>query len=712
MDQEDNGSDYGAGGHSGETYNFQASAAPPPVPNGPYSAIYPDLQAVRNAKRARIDNAIVAANDNGVFAGAPNDAAHQRVYIERLFNAFNSIETEGEDAIIDKPCKNGKLSQAALKFQQGRYPSAAIEEVCWEIFERASIAQLDVRLLESFHDSKFENSQVHSNFNQRWSAIVHACARSKALCKMLLDAPYLDRFVSHPQAELKMKLNNKKINAQRDEQNEIGRTFLSKGLGKEEAAEALAALHPDAEESYDEYDYPKPSVGKAASPTTPLAPVRIQPARAATSSVKRKKMSDSEDEDSGDEFFVSGRKSTDANRSTIMKSSSKSRRATLKTPTRSNTNNSVMDSTPQSKKAKVPSTIARQRRLDDMPLQKSQAVMDSETDQNYKTTICRLLGINANHAEVSKYSLEDLRYYARAYNGEFGGSIWTHKEYPGFTGFGCTLRDSNNTEYDHFCEVIRSLMPLAALRGDFVNGKLMKNANKTFQPKLSADREALGATANAFGFHVGYPAPVDIKSHGSPEMLADKAAFSNSARQPVAQIGSYQPYRSDYYSDQNNYARSGSSQQYNSYNQSSVSQSYNSFPHSYSSASRSYTNSLPLGSQQSFDPSYGSAPFDYSSQPSSMYEAPPSIVYATRGVSNYSSIRGPANNFATHTSQSGGYASGLTAPSSTGYNTPQIGHNTSLTVHHPDHSLALHTPHHGESQYPDPDECSTQQPQQ
>lgn len=45
----------------------------------------------------------------------------------------------------------------------------------------------------------------------------------------------------------------KSKNAQRDKQNEIGRTFLSKGLGKEEAAVALAHLHPEPDNAFDPY---------------------------------------------------------------------------------------------------------------------------------------------------------------------------------------------------------------------------------------------------------------------------------------------------------------------------------------------------------------------------------------------------------------------------------------------------------------------------
>ncbi|KAF7869878.1 hypothetical protein EAF04_004662 [Stromatinia cepivora] len=700
MDQDDNGPEYGAGGHLEEGQSGQARMAPPEVPNGPYQAIYPDLDAVKQAKKDRIEERVADANEAGIYDGAPNDPLDQRRFIGDLYNAFNSIETEGEDAIIDKPTKNGKLSQAALKFQTGRYPPEAIEEVCWEIFDRARYAQMDVRLLEAFHEHKFEGTLIHSTFGARWTAIVGACARSKALCKMLLDAPYLDRFVSHPQAELKMKLNNKKINAQRDEQNEIGRSFLSKGLGKEEAAEAIAHLHPEDEEVFDKYAHLSPrqsSSSNKAGPTTPLAPVRIQPTRSVVAnSAKRKKISEPEDEEDDDEDdYVDS-----AVRSSI-KPNLRTRRATLKTPTRSNTTNSVMEKTPQSKRAKVPSTIARQRRINDMAPLKPQAELDAQSNEIYRTTICRLLGLNPKHAQVMKYSLEDLRYYARAYNGEFGGSPWTHKDYPGYVGLEWTLKDGNNNEFEHFSQVIKSLGPLATLRGDFVDGKLMKNKNKMFQPKSSSDREALGATANAFGFHGGYPAPVSIKSHGSPDMLAENSTFSVPARQPVSQMNAYQPLRQNYYQGQGAYGQAGSA--YQPYSQSHASQSYTNSPHSYISPSRSYENDTfqqgSLGGQQTFaHPGYGSTSYGYNSQPAAMFSD--GLPYSSHSNNTYASSLGGRNT---------GYSASHTTQSSP-YNTTQVGHSVGLVPHHP-HLTGL-TTRHGDPQYPDPDECSTQQKQQ
>lgn len=505
-----------------------------------------------------------------------------------------------------------------------------------------------------------------------------------------------------------MKLNNKKINAQRDEQNEIGRTFLSKGLGKEEAAVALAHLHPEPDNAFDPYSV-RTSVDRAILPATPPVPVRIQPARAAASSVKRRKMIDSDDDDFEDEYLDSAVRSS-------VRPSGRPRRATLKTPTRSNTNISVMDVTPQSIKAKPPLTEPRGRRLVPIAPLKPQADMDLETEEEYKKIICGLLGVVSSHTKIRSYSLEDLRYYARAYNNEFSDSPWTHKEYPACTGIGYSFTDGSGVQFAHFCEVIKSLMPLAVARGDFVDGKLMKNKNMMFDPKFARDREALGATANALGYHVGYPAPVSIKSRGSPGMLAEKDSFSgpSASSAPIPAMGTFQPYR-DYYPIQSTYDQSALN--YPAYTQSHGSSSYSSIPPSYGSASRGYShdNSFQqshVGSQQSFaPPSTYNAGYSFTPQSGGMFDT--DLSYAARNSNTYStSLRGLNRYPDARTSQSAGYSSGLGAPS-TGYNTPMIGQTSNNGS---DHSMGiLNTPHHGstgDQQYPDPDDCSPQRQQQ
>ncbi|KAF7925699.1 uncharacterized protein EAE98_006924 [Botrytis deweyae] len=691
MDQDDNGSEYGTSGYPEE--HVRPSMSAPRGPPGPYRAIYSDLQDMQETKRRRIDDRMDVAYEEGRVSGAPADPADQRVYIKDLFDAFNSVEIEGDDAIIDKPTKHGRLSQAATKFKENHYPAYAIEEVCWEIFDKARIVQMDVKLLEAFHESKFEGPMIHTSFGQRWTAICGACTRSKALCKMLLDAPYLDRFVSHPQGELKMKLNNKKINAQRDAQNEIGRQFLSKGVGPEAAATALAKLLPEEAQPYDKYARFSPhqtSRGNAAGPKTPIAPARIQPTRSAvTNSTKRKNMSESEDEDeSEEEDYIDSAVRSNA------KPTLRGRRATLKTPTRSNTTNSVMSKTPQTKKTKGQPTNTRSRLVNTKTPVKSQEVVEAEAEDDYKKTICRLLGLDPKNAKVMAYSLEDLRWYARAYNVEYMETAWSHPQWPDYKGLGHLLKDKNDNRVDHFSIIIKSLMPLAKLRGDYVDGKLMPHRNRTFKPKSQEDRMALGSAMNAVRFHAGYPAPVSIESHGTPQMIAENTNFKPQLRQHVE----YQHVDHGHYQRSSTYDQS--TPKYHSYSH-NRSQHASHSPYLAASTSRGYNDGSfqqrHLGNQQSYtpNPGYNFNTFGSNPQASTMFNdglgfsGPPHTGYST-------SFRG----------QPPSYNHNHTVPTSP-YTTPQLGHNVGLVSQSP-HLPSL-TTQHSDGTYPDPEDCSSQQ---
>ncbi|KAM0145151.1 hypothetical protein ACHAP3_000273 [Botrytis cinerea] len=694
MDQDDSDTEYGTGGYP-EEHVRQPMLTTPRGPAGPYRAIYSDLDDMQETRRRRIDERMEAAHEEGRLSGAPDDPADQREFIKDLFEAFNSVETEGDDAIIDKPTKHGRLSQAATKFKENRYPAYAIEEVCWEIFEKARIVQMDVKLLEAFHESKFEGPMIHTSFGQRWTAICGACTRSKALCKMLLDAPYLERFVSHPQGELKMKLNNKKINAQRDAQNEIGRQFLSKGVGPEAAATALAKLLPEEAEPYDKYARFSPhqtSGGNAAGPKTPMAPVRIQPARSAvTNSAKRKKTSESEDEDESEEDdYIDSAVRSNA-RPTL-----RARRATLKTPTRSNTNYSVMDKTPQTKKTKGQPINTRSRLTSITTPLKPQEVVEAEAEDDYKKTICRLLGLDPKNSKVMAYSLEDLRWYARAYNVDHMETVWSHPQWPDYKGLGHVFKDKNDNRVDHFSIIIKSLMPLAKLRGDYVDGKVMPHRNKTFKPKSQEDRMALGSAMNAVRFHAGYPAPVSIESHGTPQMIADNNNFKPQARQPVE----YQHFDHGYYQRSSAYDQSASQYYPYSHNRSQhtshPSQHVSHSPQLAATTSRGYNNGSfqqgHMGNHQSFATNPGYNFNTFGSMDGLGFSGPTQNGYAT--------------SFRSHTPS---YNPSHTVPSSP-YTTPQLGHSVGLVSQSP-HLPSLAT-HHSDSTYPDPEDCSNQQTSQ
>ncbi|RKF83867.1 hypothetical protein GcM3_007008b [Golovinomyces cichoracearum] len=148
----------------------------------------------------------------------PKDPAVQRSWVKKIFDAILDL-----DSIIDKKTKyHNNSSQAARRIRDGYYPDIEIEKTAWKLMLNARDAQLGVRLIEKYHGVKIEEpvrngTGVFETWADRMNAIINTLRVSKAACKQLMDPHYLDRL---------MKKNNKRINTERDIQNQLGRKLL------------------------------------------------------------------------------------------------------------------------------------------------------------------------------------------------------------------------------------------------------------------------------------------------------------------------------------------------------------------------------------------------------------------------------------------------------------------------------------------------------
>lgn len=157
----------------------------------------------------------------------PKDPAVQRSWVKKIFDAILDL-----DSIIDKKTKyHNNSSQAARRIRDGYYPDLEIEKTAWKLMLNARDAQLGVRLIEKYHGVKIEDpvrngTGIFETWADRMNAIINTLRVSKAACKQLMDPHYLDRLVECPNAERQMKKNNKRINTERDIQNQLGRKLL------------------------------------------------------------------------------------------------------------------------------------------------------------------------------------------------------------------------------------------------------------------------------------------------------------------------------------------------------------------------------------------------------------------------------------------------------------------------------------------------------
>ncbi|PQE13746.1 Signal transducer and activator of transcription 2 protein [Rutstroemia sp. NJR-2017a BVV2] len=468
-----------------------------PLVRGGYHCMYKSADHAREAKAARVNDQVHCANLAGAL-GIPEDPHFQKPYIESLYNAFMSVATSGPFEIIDKRSKNDRLAQAAQRIRDKKYPSFAVEEVCWEIFEKAQLAQAGVKLVDLHHGAKFQSHTPYATFNDRWDAIVDSCRRSKALCKMNLDPSFIDRFVCNPEAEYKMKVNNKKINAQRDEQNEIGRTFLSSGLGKQDAQQLVQSTRREDADEDDSATRPpsrRAGLSDAAPPATPLTPAtpatKARPTRGTSAKRRKDWNSDTEDSDDDSEYVGS------AYRSSAKPVRRSSRQAASSKP------QAMSNDKPQLSSPSVRTGAgAEHRRLAIVAPHNANAY--NRDHDEYKRIIFKLLDVDESIFKLNDYDLETLRTYARAYNEAYMGTRYRFPGLLNYTVEGYMASDGTKA-YEHIAVVHRALLPLAVARGDLnENSELNENGNRTFKARTSVERQALGMVANKFGIHTTY----------------------------------------------------------------------------------------------------------------------------------------------------------------------------------------------------------------
>ncbi|CZR63404.1 uncharacterized protein PAC_13301 [Phialocephala subalpina] len=234
----------------------------------------------------------------------PSTNHELRIHVKRLVDAIKNT-----DNILDKPCKNGKPAQAAQRLDRGYYPDEDVELLAWEILFGLRDAQLGVILVDEYHGFKYES---YDSFKSRFEATLQALKESKAVCKQLLDPSFVHRLCDAPDSELRQKENNKKVNGERDTQNEIGRNILSGKLDPKDAAKLKREeeVTPGRRRARARVERSTPK-GKIATTTpkkgTPgsnhnVGPYRSGSKRNTSGKIKKEEFSDEEEEEDIDEY--------------------------------------------------------------------------------------------------------------------------------------------------------------------------------------------------------------------------------------------------------------------------------------------------------------------------------------------------------------------------------------------------------------------------
>lgn len=353
-----------------------------------------------------------------------------------------------------------------------------------------------------------------------------------------------------------MKVNNKKINAERDIQNEIGRKAVKRGINLDnldlipDPEDAFLTPLPDQdEEELKLLDDAESTVvansgeGDTVTPNNQKTPKRAALPKKAirstststTLSTKRKSTESYEENDNGEDIdsdYQTPVKRTRVSTKSRVKATPTPRRAASKSSGVTNTNmlsgnatgpNAVTPTggvgalgqefantnlTNNSDQATIGYPPGVSNPLPNTAPWPGQTYVDGNFHNSayaqglsYKEAICRLLGIDSMTG--SAFSLYHLRVYARAYNEEFTGRVWRHA--PNYIGNGHELVIEDGSVYcRHFAQVITEYGQIARLRGDLSYNMLYNEDFGNLGFPMQTDphiRQALGLDPNPFGLH-------------------------------------------------------------------------------------------------------------------------------------------------------------------------------------------------------------------
>ena len=144
----------------------------------------------------------------------PRTLKHKKAAVKLVFKAYKSTALA-----TDNP---GMLKA----FQEQKHDNRQVETICWSLVE-GCIDRCDRGpLLNAYEPDKAKNNPSIKTFADRLDAIVGSLSHQKTICKHLLDAPYLNRFIDDPIGSKQRVESNRKLNKKKGGVMNVGKKAL------------------------------------------------------------------------------------------------------------------------------------------------------------------------------------------------------------------------------------------------------------------------------------------------------------------------------------------------------------------------------------------------------------------------------------------------------------------------------------------------------
>ena len=142
-------------------------------------------------------------------------------------------------------------------FQEQKHDNRQVETICWSIVE-GCIDRCDRGpLLNAYEPEKAKNNASIKTFAERLDAIVESLSHQKTICKHLLDAPYLNRFLDDPVGSKQRVESNRKLNKKKGGVMNVGKKALALE-GRKGRTSGVRMSDAASDNEADEYGYETP----------------------------------------------------------------------------------------------------------------------------------------------------------------------------------------------------------------------------------------------------------------------------------------------------------------------------------------------------------------------------------------------------------------------------------------------------------------------
>jgi hypothetical protein len=218
-------------------------------------------EAVGWRSRTRSVNLVSAADPS-----IPRTMQQRKAAVKLVFKAYKSTANA-----TDNP---GMLKA----FLDEKHDNRQVETICWSIVEGCIDRCIRGPLLNAYEPEKAKNNPSIKTFAERLDAMVISLSRQKTICKHLLDAPYLNRFIDDPVGSRQRVESNRKLNKKKGGVMDMGKKALGMAakMGK---ANGNKSSNPVSDDEADEYEsesqeFPGESSGMSSPFKTPDQPMR------------------------------------------------------------------------------------------------------------------------------------------------------------------------------------------------------------------------------------------------------------------------------------------------------------------------------------------------------------------------------------------------------------------------------------------------------